>query len=578
MRDIPQSNLLNPGQIPQTGTFLGLPLISGVRLGAGSSDLNYHDFDTLIADGEDERDYQALRNRLPKDRTSMLFDSEVRLFSLGTRLGKGYVSVDIGDVFYLSGNSPREVFDLLADTQQGPYAGAVPPIYYFSALDFNGAYYRSFSLAYGRSVLSGLTVGGRIRWLQVMGGIWTENHGLTFYTPTDGSTFGVSGQLNILTSGLFGGEDESIGSRLFSGGNNGFAVDIGGVYQISDKVELSFSALNLGQISWKKQVYTAIIDDQVSFSSEDPDDFIEQWKTAIDDQLGEMPAYPVMQFTTPLPQKFYIGARYAVTPKTSLGFLSNIVFYNRRTDLAFSLSGQTRLGKVLGLSAAASYTQFAPFNLGVGLSVDLGILQLYAIADNLPAALSWRTSRAPQGQFGINLIFGRNKQAESLPEPPVADTESEIPVALDTVPESVAIVDTPMVTSPPPEEMQEESPPAQAETLNLPEKQPEPNAALPDESSPAFEEEVVDFDEPAPMTSPMEVAPMLADGETTFKITANTKLWEGPIHTSDVLENLRAGDQIEVVKKTGKWWWKVRFGDKVGFVRTMLLASMNENR
>ncbi|MCB0629679.1 MAG: SH3 domain-containing protein [Saprospiraceae bacterium] len=58
-----------------------------------------------------------------------------------------------------------------------------------------------------------------------------------------------------------------------------------------------------------------------------------------------------------------------------------------------------------------------------------------------------------------------------------------------------------------------------------------------------------------------------------YSLSHSTSLWQGPIHTSNVLAYLEAGEQVEVVKKTGKWWWKVRFGDQTGYVKAELLVQ-----
>jgi hypothetical protein len=610
LQNIPQSNFLNPGQIPLVKKYIGLPILSGVRGGAGTNELMYDDFRSWLGDAQEETDYFGLNNRISDGIGRIVLDAEVHLLSLGTRIGKGFASLDIGQVVYASGRFSKSIFTLLSDLQEQPYTGGAPLMYDFTNLDLNGAHYRSFSLGYAHQLSSNLSVGGRFRWLQGAQGIWTDKNDLRFRNQTDGSLLEVMGQLNILTSGLSGQEDSDFFSHLQTGGNSGFAVDLGGVYQLNDEWEFAVSALNIGQISWKKQVDYAVIGDHISFTNEDPDTFVEQWKTAIEDQLDGMPANPEVRFTTPLPQRFIFASRYFLNPKTSLGLLANTVFFNRSTDIAVSLSANTRMGKILGASVAATYNSYSTFNLGLGFSVDLGPVQVYALADNLPAVFNWKNAGSVQAQLGINLIFGRLSRSDLLPEPelPIAavGTDSSLTDSLPTQDslqqQEVVLLDDAATDPPEVVQMEEEvrlsptdsipDPALETEDIFAVEEEPPVTSSPPLDSMPLREEieeimvpdaveeetEAVDLiSTPVPEVSPPSPA-VDAEQGAWYTIAADTNLHEGPVYTSDVLERLQNGDRVEVVKKTGRWWWKVRFGGTVGFVKTEFLEELQGNR
>ena len=55
-------------------------------------------------------------------------------------------------------------------------------------------------------------------------------------------------------------------------------------------------------------------------------------------------------------------------------------------------------------------------------------------------------------------------------------------------------------------------------------------------------------------------------------LTGATGLRALPTHQSAVLQRFKTGDVIEVLEKTGKYWWKVHYHGKTGFVKAHMLA------
>lgn len=673
MHHIPQANQLNPGQIPSVKEYVGVPFISGIRIGGGGAGISYNDLNTIIGQAEGITNYASIGDQLPRDEGRLLVDTEIQLISLGARTRNGMISLNIKDVAYFSGSFFRSVFTLLDDIQQHTQLAAIGN-YDLSGLAVSGAYYRSFSLGYAHQFTEALTVGGRFRWLQGIGGIWTENRNLGLQAQTDDPYFDVAGRLNILSSGLSQLGDSDLYTRLLSSGNGGAAVDLGAVYKFYDLWEFSFSALNIGQINWKKQIDYAVIGDHLSFSNETPEAFIEDWETAVTDQLIGAPANPDVRFTTPLPLKVYMAYLYHVSPTTSIGILGNAIRYNGSTDIAFAISGNTRLNERFALSSGLSFSQYALVNLGVGLSFDLGILQAYFLTDNLPATFNWKSSNAQQIQFGVNLNFGKRKQptarpklpfARNHPQParvqpdPVVPASSEKETPADTSPTTTPSIDEPKDV---PETMaaaefeevvvsatattvsidsnavdhqtiaQAENLPAHVPEISTPadsnamkknvivepkdtsntisgipasidsnkikergvvqteNSSPSPQAStttvqnVPDQkkersvpASPSTVDEVTRSEPQTPVASPKAIPPATEPKLPIYcTLTAATVIRRGPVYTSDEIAPLRAGDQVEVIKKTGKWWWKVRFNGKIGFVKAQLLERARE--
>ncbi len=56
-----------------------------------------------------------------------------------------------------------------------------------------------------------------------------------------------------------------------------------------------------------------------------------------------------------------------------------------------------------------------------------------------------------------------------------------------------------------------------------------------------------------------------------FQIAAETSLREYPEQTADVLKRIGEGEQVEIIENSKKYWWKVNYAGRVGWVKRHLL-------
>ncbi len=80
---------------------------------------------------------------------------------------------------------------------------------------------------------------------------------------------------------------------------------------------------------------------------------------------------------------------------------------------------------------------------------------------------------------------------------------------------------------------------------------------------------------PSPKVStPQEETPLeIATPSKTnqFQIAAETSLREYPEQSADVLKRIGEGEQVEIIENTEKYWWKVNYAGRVGWVKRHLL-------
>ncbi|MBX2875458.1 MAG: SH3 domain-containing protein [Saprospiraceae bacterium] len=412
MQYVPQSHQLNPGQMPYMKWHLGIPALSSIRLGIGSTGFDYDRINAQIE--ADEATYSTIISPTAPEFNRGVLDFEWQLLNFGFQFNKGasYLSFDVADAFYASGNYTRDFARMFEQIENNELQGNGSMTFDQSRQNFNLAYYRGYSVGFTQQVNRKLSLGVRARYLQGILSLKSENQSFGFYYPGDGTTFEIEGQLNVMTAGRSLVEDIEGVSSLFPAGNGGFAFDLGGLYRLNDKWEFSFAIQQLGQISWNQDVNYTVIDDQYTFSAVDIDDHMDTWSAVADSLLDGQGISNRGNFTTALPQRYFIGANYFFSPNSSVGLLINPVSYYQATDLNLALSLQTRLAKIFGVSAVFGYSRYADFNVGTGLSLELGPFQIYALTEALFSTPNWRSAEFGQAQLGINLNFGRYKRSD----------------------------------------------------------------------------------------------------------------------------------------------------------------------
>lgn len=666
MDQVPQAGLLNPGYLPDQKLYVGLPLVSGAALSFASNGFTYNE----VYPGNDFTfeaiDFAALADR--SRNTNHLFSTvESQLFGFGLRLGQGFLSIGATERADFNGFHPAGFMQLLSDVQQNS-TGMTP--YELSRFDVNGTHSRSFSLGYAHQ-LERLSAGIRLHYLTGISNIWTINRGIRLSDNGDGDFFEVENELYFLSAGLNGSADRSLSDYLRGSGNRGFGIDLGLVYRLSDQIELSASALNLGLIRWNNRISYRKVDDELSqFSTDDLNALEDEFKEIIDDLVNGVSADGEVRYQTPLAQRYYLGGRYYLDAQSSLGLLFNTRVAGGRVNWGTSLSGSTKVGEILELSLAYSLFPHHYFNLGGGFSIDLGPVQFYAASDNLLTFFRWKNAHSAQAQVGINLNFGKIKPESSTPEPVVeADIlpditpppvpEPEPPPARDPSPSTYAVVDDPFGPVSESQAVYLSAAPSANSTVllhgavreavsrkllksivlelyalenngertlvyangfysgrfSVPMRRGKAHLVivnkhgyLPEEvilsTENLEEQEMIEREftlSPKPTEEPAvtaaetretrqdpPVAAQTADEKKTeiteaprpvqtkslFELTKATSFRRGPTHKTGVILRFSPGDRVELLEKHDRWWWRVRFRGRTGYVKAFLLVPV----
>lgn len=407
---VPQSMSLNPGRMPLSNVYVGIPALGSINGSFSNSSFTFGDL--MLGDDEDffENDFEDFLGILD-DENRLIVDVNVNWLDFGFRVKNNFFSLQAGDYVTFQSDYPKPLFELFDDIANEEIQET--KTYLLDQLGFNGTHFRSYGIGYTRVITPQLSMGIRAKYLSGMANVSTFNQNLRFVNDLDNQYFDIEGSLSIYSSGLQTLEDDP-GAYIRGTGNRGFAIDFGANFQVNDQIEVYGSVVNLGRIRWKNDLTeNTIVAGNVQFPNDDIDEFEEELSNFLD-SLQMPPSLPLASYTTRLPAVAYFGGSYHFLPNTSASILFNPRFFEGNTDWAFSLGLQHRVNKFL--QAVVNYSTYnkSAFNLGAGFALNAGPLQLYFASDNILPIFNIDNAKNAHFNTGLNLTFGRMTRTEQL--------------------------------------------------------------------------------------------------------------------------------------------------------------------
>ena len=419
MPQVPQSYTLNPGKIPWVKTYAGIPTLTALQVEANAGNLAYSDIRFAMDGNLHDFDFERLNARIGDGPVKVQAEVSLKAISFGTRLPSGFLHAEVADQVFSGVQLSHDIADLFEQIQR---FNAVPEDvrYDFSDTELSGSYVRSYAVGYTHVFAPGLSAGIRAHYLEGMVYVRTEENTLAFVRSGAENRLDILGSIEFQAAGLLR-IDEFKGKYLVPGDKpgHGFSVDLGVNYLLNDRIELSFSALNLGGITWKKERSNVVLSLSSTlaayFQSTDLETFETGWEEVYHSLVEQGKHSELEKIKQSLPVRLYLGGLYQLTPQTSLGAVlqtRHSVFSGMDWGMAASVN--TRLHKVLGVSGALQYNSFGDFGLGMGLNADLGPVQLYLVSDDLFTTLHFKQANYATAEVGLNLVFGKLDRAGHL--------------------------------------------------------------------------------------------------------------------------------------------------------------------
>ncbi|MGQ7944952.1 DUF5723 family protein [Flavobacterium sp. WC2509] len=433
----PQSLLLNPGADVKFKWFFGVPLLSGISANVGSTGFDAYslfanngvDFNTKVKNAVasvDRNDYVTANQQL-------------EIFTAGFRLsgfkGDSYISFgmyqELDSFIYI----PKDLA-ILSLYGNKDYIGKS---FNLGDLSAKAELLSVFHVGFTKPISEKLILGVRGKiYSSIFNGTSKDNSGYFVTTQGDNLIYNqvIHSNLELNTSGLTKYMDENYDGdvasdmkddaihRAFLGGNLGFGLDLGFTYYPKRNIQVTASLVDVGFINHSKDVESFTFKGEYNFKGVITDFNSEG---TIDDAYHDFEeAIPFdtlyHKYTTFRPLKFYSSFQYSFeeerptecncTADEDFGYRSalgvQLFAMSTPRQPLLALTGYYRRRILKGLQMKATYTidSYSYSNVGLGLTTKIGIVNFYAMADNLLAYKDVSKANALTFQIGFNIISG----------------------------------------------------------------------------------------------------------------------------------------------------------------------------
>ncbi len=453
--EIPQSLMVNPGVESSFEWYAGIPLLSGISFQAGSSGITA--FDLFANDGLDINDKirdRALNGMTPRDDLSGTYQVEI--------LSGGYRSKYHPENFYSfgiynEGDAIGYWFKDLAILAVDGNADMLGRRFDLSHLKTRGELLTVYHFGINKQVNRNLTIGARAKlYNSILNFSSTGNDG--FFVTTEGQNNILANTLNadleLRTSGLNEIRDilrddtadraaelsSLLTKRAIFSGNFGFGVDLGFTYKLSEQTVLTGSLLDVGFVYHSSDTRVVSLKGNATVEGVEvilPDALLDPgqdfYQNLIDDIENLIPFENVEKsyitfrptklnasirhdFGEPVLRRQDCDCNYKTGSSRDLGYKytnsagAHLYVINRPRGPQAALTAfyQRRFGNIMSLKAAYTVDKYSFTNVGLGISIQAGPVNMYAMADNLLAYRNIADSHYASFQLGLNIIsFGK---------------------------------------------------------------------------------------------------------------------------------------------------------------------------
>ncbi|MBQ0029717.1 MAG: OmpA family protein [Bacteroidales bacterium] len=440
----------NPAFQPTNKFYIGMPALGSFNLKAGNNCFNLTDIvKNVNVNGEkqtvlffDKNAKGGIQNFLDnlKDNLNIYEEYRISLIDFGFKLNRGYVTFNLSNRSDVHVSVPRAIPTLAFE---GMSEGKT---YNFDAdeLSLNATLYTEVAAGYSQKINDKLTVGGKLKYLYGHANVMSDFSDMKITGSEDEWRISGDGSIYASIPGLEITEDEKgkidkidfnddLKADDYAKSNgNGFAVDLGGTYQILPQLQLSASLTDLGFIRWSKNLHQ--IDKVRDFRyngvtydiNDDTTKYWEEYQDMLEDMFEQKKK--AKSYTSLLTAKVNLGAEYSVwEDRLGFGVLSKTYINQGYLDEDFRISANFRPFKTISLSASYGMFDGAWNSIGLGMNLNAGPVNLYWMIDHTPLHFAESKdyaipskARFLQASLGLNFIFGdpnkKKKEEEKMNE------------------------------------------------------------------------------------------------------------------------------------------------------------------
>jgi hypothetical protein len=409
-----QGNHFNPAFIPEGKLFLGLPVLSGVAFDYNSRN-SYNDI--IVKENGKKLWNTENFTSLLKNRNYVSVEAEISTFYLGIRANQTtayslFVNDKIGARTFYS----KDIVQLVLKGNSS-FIGRELDL---SKVAADARYYREIGLGYWKDFPDQkFTIGVRLKYLIGFFNASSSNNfdgKMTISEDNFNTNFDFS-NATFNTSGvdLFSdGSSAAISSHLIGNSNTGFGIDLGANLHINKQLSMALAINDVGFINWKVDPKNYNVQDTTfdyrGITLKDVDNFQQTLENSISDKFVSNET--ANAYKTSLNSRIYASMTFQIDPKSKItGSIANHGVLGRLRML-YAVGYTRSFGKVFTVSGNLIKSPQHGVDIGIGYTVDLGLVQFYLATDKLIGLRDATSISALDLRFGINFIIGKKDKGD----------------------------------------------------------------------------------------------------------------------------------------------------------------------
>lgn len=423
LHETAQAHYLNPAFRTKAKVYVSLPL--GIQsIGASNSGFKLNDVlqtraqdDSLVLNPATTISKMAKLNYLNVESYNQIF-----AFAFGIK--DNYFSFGVTNRLHTSLVYPKDLFVFGFEGNGKSLLGQRASL---DGMGFNLISYMEYAVGYNRKINEKLTVGGRFKLLSGIANVDMKKSELGLTTDSETFALTIDGSVAVNTSGIkpfydsLTPSDYNPARKAYNFSNRGFALDLGVNYQLTEKIRLSASVIDLGSIRWKTENANFTSSSvNYTFNGVYVNDFLNDSTTTFSDKLSDTLQSLFSQqedassYRTGLYTRFYVGGNYAFHERFNVGATLFNEIFNSKYRAGLLLSANVKVNN--WFAATVNYSMYARSfsNLGFGFTVKGGPVQWFVVSDNVLGFMFPQASKNFHFSTGFNLLIGNtDKQKET---------------------------------------------------------------------------------------------------------------------------------------------------------------------
>jgi hypothetical protein len=410
--DIPQRKLVNPAAFPDHRLYVGVPILSSLKMGFENT-LCYNDF--FIRKGDSiyfEQDYFVNNLKL---NNNINFDLSLEFLSAGIKIKDNYFNFRIADKMNVNTAITKETFQFfLYGNGHSAFLGKDIDL---GGNGLNFSYVREYLLGFSKMINLQLSMGMNVKYLNGIANITSNN--FSFLLFTDPVDYTIKMKSNVMVNTSLPNKSDFF-DIFFNSENRGFAFDVGAEYKYNEKLSATLSAVNVGFVRWKSNLKNYETLDTTEefvhegFPLEDYFDSKTLASSALSKALDSI-FYEIgiptnkKEYRTSLPSWVNINVNYQPKPSHHVGLLYQSRFIKNQNWNTFTLAYTYSLKDKLHLMFSNTFSKSTLFSPSAAIGANLGAFQIYLISENFVAPFTFGNAKFYSLQLAINLVFKDEK-------------------------------------------------------------------------------------------------------------------------------------------------------------------------